>query len=96
MPEWDASLLLVKVTNEEQLYLAFSTPESTAELKRLIGDDRITVIPHSELNPRIQRDFTRHNLLILGSPALVAKYWRERDQFPFGKYRAASPQTHAV
>jgi hypothetical protein len=43
MPEWDASLLLVKVTNEEQLYLAFSNPESAAELKRLIGDDRITV-----------------------------------------------------
>jgi hypothetical protein len=96
MPQWQASLLLVKVTNEEQLYFAFSNLQSATELQRRIGDDQIKVIAYSQLDARIQHDFTRHNLFLLTSPTLVAQYWEERGQFPFERYRAEPPLKSAV
>jgi len=85
-PEWADSLLLVKASETEDMYLAGTTRALAERLLQLYPVPHVTVVAASELLSKYHVDFVSRRVLVIESDVELAQFVRDRSTFPFERY----------
>ena len=85
-PEWADSLLLVKASETEDMYLAGTTRALAERLLQLYPVPHVTVVAASELLSKYHVDFVSRRVVVIESDVELAQFVKDRNTFPFERY----------
>jgi hypothetical protein len=85
-PEWAGSLIMVKASETENMYLACTTRELAERILQLFPVPHVTVAAASELLSKHHVDFASHRVVVIESDVELAQFAENRSIFPFERY----------
>jgi len=85
-PDWAGSLVMVKASATENMYLAASTRALAERLLQLFPIPDVTVVAASQLLPKHHSDFVSHRVAVIESDLELAQFAKDRSAFPFERY----------
>jgi hypothetical protein len=85
-PEWAGSLLTVKASATEEMYLAGTTRALAERLLQLFPVPHVTVVAASELLAKYHVDFVSRRVVVIESDVELVRFANDRSTFPFERY----------
>ncbi len=85
-PDWAGSLVKVKASSNENMYIAGATRELAERLLKLFPVPHVTVVPGSKLLRKHHADFGVNRVVVIESEALLAEFVKDRSAFPFERH----------
>lgn len=85
-PDWAGSLVMVKASDTENMYLAGATRELAERLLQLYPVQHVTVVASSDLLSKHHVDFASHRVVVFESEPALAQFARDRSSFPFERH----------
>lgn len=85
-PEWAGSLLIVKASETENMYLAGTTRAIAERILQLYPVPQVTVVAASELLSKHHVDFASRRVVVIESDAALEQFAKDRSTFPFERY----------
>ena len=85
-PDWAGSLVMVKASDTENMYLAASTRALAERLLQLFPIPDVTVVAASQLLSKHHSDFASHRVAVIESDVELAQFVKDRSTFPFERY----------
>ena len=85
-PDWAGSLVMVKASDTENMYLAGTTQALAERLLQLYPVEHVTVVAASELLTKHHVDFASHRVVVIESEVELAQFAKDRSSFPFERH----------
>jgi hypothetical protein len=85
-PEWSGSLVMVKASDTENMYIAAPTRALAEHLLQHFPIPDVTVVAASQLLSKHHSDFVSHRVAVIESDAELAQFVKDRSTFPFERY----------
>lgn len=85
-PDWAGSLVMVKASDTENMYLAGTTRALAERLLQLYPVEHVTVVAVGELLSKHHADFASHRVVVIESEADLAQFAKDRSSFPFERH----------
>lgn len=82
-PDWAGSLVVVKASGSENMYVAGATHEIAARLLQLFPVPGVTVVAGSKLLKKHHADFAANRVAVIQSEAELDAFVKDRSAFPF-------------
>lgn len=84
-PDWAGSLVMVKASPGENMYVAAATQELAERLLKLFPVPNVTVVPGTRLLKKHHADFETHRVAVIESEVQLAEFVKDRSGFLFEK-----------
>ena len=82
-PDWAGSLVVVKTSSGESMYIAGATQQIAERLLKLFPVPQVTVVPGRKLLKKHHADFEAKRVAVIESEAQLAEFVKDRSKFPF-------------
>ncbi|HUG78357.1 MAG TPA: hypothetical protein VML57_12835 [Burkholderiales bacterium] len=82
-PDWAGSLVMVKASESENMYLAASSRALAERILQLYPLSDATVVAASDLLSKYHFDFAAHRVAVIESDVDLAQFAKDRTTFPF-------------
>ena len=82
-PDWAGSLVVVKASAKENMYVAGGTRELAERLLQLFPVPHVSVVAGSKLLRKHHADFAATRVAVIESEAELDQFVKDRNAFPF-------------